>query len=230
MRVIRSYWKDLPEGADTLSEIPQVPLFNEAVYVYGEGGREDIPELESRGYVTQYIETEMYHENVYGRKLITLTMGLHQFGEVLMLDWDCQLVKPLDAKFQEYMAEKPTQIPLYMHNIQNPYNSGFKFNENFAQPNAGFVYTRDQELGARLIELQVQNDIQGMADEWAMALYHETSEIDSYIDLYHPKVCYGVDKDFYLADPETEHSKLQLPLMEKVEEQLGGMDIYFKHK
>jgi len=232
MRVIRSYWKDWPEGHDVFSEIPEVPMFNDVIYVYGEEAKADIPELEKRGYDVRHIEEEVFNKDglVYGRKIISLILGLQDWGEVLMLDWDCVPVKPIDEKFMLYMMEKPTQVPLYAHPTQNPYGNSYKFNGVFLQPNFGFVYSRDKYFGNELLNLAIQYNIVGMTDEWAMQTFAKPYTPFGYIEMYHPKVCFGVDKDFFLKDPESESSKLQLPLIKKVEEQLGGMDIYFKHK
>lgn len=230
MQVIRSYWDD-NNSTDVWNQIPETPLYNDVIYAFGEKNEERLQELRDRGYDVRHILQDLYNEqgNMYGRKLVALTLGLTDFEEVLMLDWDCVPVKPIDDKFMEYMAEKPVQVPLYMQPNQNPYDCSYEFNGAYAQPNFGFVYSRDRDLGRQLLEHAVFYGLEGMIEEWAMYIYAVPTDIENYIGMYHPKVCFGVDKDFYTANPEAEHSMLQLPLITKVEQSLP-MNIYFRHE
>ena len=54
-------------------------------------------------------------DNVYGKKLQALDIALKHWGEVLMLDWDCFISKPLDLIFRQLLNSKPIQVPLYAH-------------------------------------------------------------------------------------------------------------------
>ena len=54
-------------------------------------------------------------DNIYGKKLLVLDKALQDWGEVLMLDWDCYILKPLDKHFYNSLQSKPIQIPLYAH-------------------------------------------------------------------------------------------------------------------
>ena len=43
-----------------------------------------------------------------------LDITLQEFDEVLLLDWDCYILRPLDKNFYDSLKEKPIQIPLYI--------------------------------------------------------------------------------------------------------------------
>ena len=114
IKIIRSLWGFRDH---TYNEIPPMPLLqNEVVYVWG---KENEAMLKERGFETRYVEEESspfaYEilELIYERKLIALDLALKEFGEVIMLDWDCHLLKPLDDDFMESLRQKPIQVPLY---------------------------------------------------------------------------------------------------------------------
>jgi len=102
MKIIRSLWGFRDH---TYNEIPPLPSHpNEIVYVWG---KENEAMLKKRGFETRYVEEETspfaYEvlELIYERKLIALDLALKEFGEVIMLDWDCYLLRPLDDNFLE---------------------------------------------------------------------------------------------------------------------------------
>ena len=111
LKIIRTWWGNYK---DKWEDIPKVPLYdNEIVYVWGEINKEM---LEERGYTCILMEDNYFLGNkVYGKKLQVLDLALKEFGEVLMLDWDCFLGKPLDDNFYEMLSKKETQVPLYAH-------------------------------------------------------------------------------------------------------------------
>jgi len=111
IKIIRTWWGN---DSDKWEDIPIKPLYNnEIVYVWGDENKE---ELESRGYACIAMGDNNYSgNNVYGRKLQVLDIALKHWGEVLMLDWDCLILKPLDKDFYNLLRQKETQIPLYAH-------------------------------------------------------------------------------------------------------------------
>ena len=113
LKIIRTWWGN---HQNKMVEIPRSPIFNnEIVYVWGE---DNLIKIRKKGYDCVLVEEDglFNHEsNVYGKKLQALDMGLKDFGEVLMLDWDCHLGKPFDDDFYYMLSQKPTQVPLYAH-------------------------------------------------------------------------------------------------------------------
>lgn len=114
IKIIRSLWG---YRKHTYNEIPPIPTYpNEIVYVWG---KENEAMLKERGFETRYVEEETspfaYEilELIYERKLIALDLALKEFGEVLMLDWDCYILRPLDKDFIKELRKKPIQCPLY---------------------------------------------------------------------------------------------------------------------
>lgn len=112
IKIIRSWWGNNQELMQ--KDIPKIPLYdNEVVYVWGDKNKE---ELESRGYTCISMSSQEFKGgNIFGRKLIVLDLALKHWGEVLMLDWDCFILKPLDEDFYNLLKQKETQIPLYAH-------------------------------------------------------------------------------------------------------------------
>lgn len=123
IKIIRSLWGFRDH---TYREIPPVPLHpNEIVYVWG---RENENMLKERGFETRYVTEEtspFAHEVlelIYERKLIALDLALKEFGEVIMLDWDCYVLRPFDKEFITELRKKPIQIPLYIQH-EDCYNA-----------------------------------------------------------------------------------------------------------
>lgn len=117
MKIIRAFWGD---QESTWDEVPPKPLFdNEVVYVYG---RENYERFRSMGYETvliHYDSTELEHSTVYKHfvhKLECLKRAEHAYLEYLFLDWDVQIVKPLDDNFWNLIRTKGRlQCPLYAY-------------------------------------------------------------------------------------------------------------------
>ena len=112
IKIIRSWWGDF---ADKFKEIPKFPLYpgQEIVYVWG---KDNFKILSQRGYICYLMKDDDYGlDNIYGKKLLVLDRALQDWGEVLMLDWDCYILKPLDNSFILSLNSKPIQIPLYAH-------------------------------------------------------------------------------------------------------------------
>lgn len=111
IKIIRTWWGN---DSDKWADVPKLPLYpNEVVYVWGDENKE---KLEKRGYVCISMgDNDFSGSNVYGKKLQVLDIALKHWGEVLMLDWDCYILKPLDKHFYNSLQSKPIQIPLYAH-------------------------------------------------------------------------------------------------------------------
>ncbi len=111
IKIIRTWWGNFE---DKWIDVPKLPLYNnEVVFVWG---KDNLKKLKDRGYECIEIpEDEFVIENIYGKKLQVLDVALQKYGEVLMLDWDCFILKPLDLYFRQLLNNKPIQIPLYAH-------------------------------------------------------------------------------------------------------------------
>ena len=102
MKIIRVLW-----GDKINHEIPPFPLLeNEVVYVWGEKNNQM---LLDRGWKTRLLSSHTFEGefNGFGKKIFALNQALEEFNEVLLLDWDCYLLKPLDDKCNAASAPIP---------------------------------------------------------------------------------------------------------------------------
>ena len=110
--IIRTYWGNRNE---TKAEIPRLPVYiNHLVYVWGKDNEEY---LQNRGFKTFLVE-ESYpyfdsYNTQYGKKLVALDLALQKFEKVIMLDWDCYALRPLDENFYKLLGKNETLCPLY---------------------------------------------------------------------------------------------------------------------
>lgn len=254
IKIIRALWGG---NKDTLKEVPPVPLFGseEIVYVWGIHLEK---ELKKHGYTTVLINEDLYpyfndYKTEYGKKLIALDIALKEFGEVILLDWDNLPLRPLDAKFFNYLKDKPIQCPLYSQHVDTA-NSFFesdrrehipqkalelfniierelkkyswKFNkEMLLTPNFSFVYSRVKTLGEELIKIALDNKIEGCVEEHAMFLYSKCS-YQEYLKNYQPLVVEGVAQDIEILNVPV--CRVQREFNQYVDSILP-MDLYFKH-
>ncbi len=163
--------------------------------------------------------------NGFGKKLFALNQALEEFNEVLLLDWDCYLLKPLDDNFYNSLKEKPIQIPLYIQHkdtkdaileILPPNQSielqkeldlmgdGFKkygwdWEDGYAAPNFGWVYCRDRDFPNYLITKALENNLQTVVDEFATLLYVDCT-LEEYIEDYAPLVVRGSSNSKFILD------------------------------
>lgn len=235
MQVIRSYWKDWPAGSPTLSQIPEVPPFNDIIFVYGEGAKEDIPELKARGYDVRHIEEDHFNRDGYafGRKLVSLELAMMEFDKVLMLDWDCVPTREFDLEdpeFTKHLYGNEILVPVYAHPNQR-YSYIYEYG-HYISPNFGFVYCESAGAAHRLLEFAYAKNLDACVEEHAMFLYaieNGFTTWQSYIAWYAPTVCYGVDPAHYEGDKKyTEYGSINYKTIQLVDELLE-MDIYFKH-
>jgi len=250
LKIIRTFW-----GNDKriMSEIPIVPLYdNEIVYVWGD---ENNKWLTKRGYNTKIVNkftSSKYtpRSNMFIKKLIALDLALQEFNEVILLDWDCYILRNFDDNFYNHLKEKPIQCPLYSHNIdiknsclemdkkhtQNVLDFidtltntipkySWKMDNMYISPNFCFVYSRDKSLGKELLNITLKNNITGCIEEHAMFLYANCS-IEEYIERYQPKVVRGISpsvtKNKFMA--EISRKKFNDYLDTKI-----NMDVYLEH-
>ena len=220
MKIIRVLW-----GDKINHEIPPFPLLeNEVVYVWGEKNNQM---LLDRGWKTRLLSNHTFEGefNGFGKKIFALNQALEEFNEVLLLDWDCYLLKPLDDKFYNTLKEKPIQIPLYIQHkdtkdaileILPPNQSiqmqkeldimgkgfkkyGWEWEDGYVAPNFGFVYCRDKDFGNELLKIAINNDLQTVVDEFATLLYVDCT-LEEYIKKYLPSVLRGGSNEKYILN------------------------------
>ncbi len=221
MKIIRVLW-----GNDINHEIPPCPLMdNEVVYVWGD---ENNQMMIDRGWETRPYHTSFLFEgkhNAFGKKLLALKEAMDEFGEVLLLDWDCHLIKPLDEKFYNTLKTKPVQIPLYIQHkdtkdaileILPPNQSielqkeldilgkgfkkyGWEWEDGYVAPNFGFVYCRDKDFAQKLFDIAIKHDLQTVVDEFA-TLIQVNCTLEEYIKKYLPTVLRGSSNDKFIFD------------------------------
>tara|TARA_Y100000356_G_scaffold129543_1_gene130722 strand:+ start:6184 stop:6927 length:744 start_codon:yes stop_codon:yes gene_type:complete len=220
MKIIRVLW-----GDKVNHEIPPFPLLeNEIVYVWGE---ENNQLLIDRGWETRLLSSYMFEGefNGFGKKLFALNQALEEFNEVLLLDWDCYLLKPLDDNFYNLLKEKPIQIPLYIQHedtknaildlvgqnqsakfmeemdlLQEGFKKyGWEWEEGLVAPNFGFVYCRDKSFAKKLIDLAIKEDLKTVVDEFATKLYVDCT-LEEYIEKYCASVLKGRSDEMIILD------------------------------
>lgn len=213
VKIVRVLW-----GDSVNHELPKVPIFSgqEVVYCFD---YESFWFAQDLGYECKLVKDDLFPGkklNNFGRKLQALDLALQEYDEVLMLDWDCYLLKPLDKNFYDSLKEKPIQIPLYIQHedtaqaiieIQDisPSKSfidemklmekgfhkyGWKWEEGIVAPNFGFVYCRDKSLGKKLVDIAIKEDLTTVVDEFATLIYVDCT-LEEYIEKYTPRVLKG---------------------------------------
>ena len=246
MKIIRVLW-----GNNVNHEVPPFPLLgNEVVYVWGE---ENNKELLKRGFETRFLHSNMFEDefNAFGKKLFALNEALGEFKEVLLLDWDCHLLKPLDEYFYNTLKEKPIQIPLYiqpkntketiletlepnqsielqkeLHLMEKGFKKyGWHWEEGYVAPNFGWVYCRDKNFGNELLIHALNNNLQTVVDEFATLLYVDCT-LEEYIEKYLPSVVRGLSNDNYILDNKL--STIGRKFNDYIDTQVN-MKPYFEH-
>lgn len=250
VKIVRVNWGNINFG---LIEIPIVPIFpNQIVYVWGE---ENNRVLKSRGYKTKLmppLDDDIYSEynGRFIRKLIALDLALKEYGEVILLDWDCYILRELDETFYNYLKEKPIQCPIYGQfervsescvesdpNInENDLNFvklldttfkqySWKYEDVYGSPNFSCVYSRDVNFGKDLLDITLKHKILGCIEEHAMWVYANCT-MEEYMKRYQPKFLLGV------SNQVVQHSNLAQTARKKINDYVEShvpMDIYLEH-
>jgi hypothetical protein len=222
-------------------------LDNQLVIVWDEPNRLLMEEL---GYPYHYMGESRYSfQTNFLYKILALKQAMSMFDEILFLDWDCFIQKPLDWKFYERLRGKgPIQMPLYFYppeileeyktispfvnEAMHYFNMFFynmlrlgkwKFWGGLTLPNAGFIYCRDKEFFNALHQIQIDNGITSNVEEVCALIYFNKliETTDEYLDRFEPVVCLGKD--------DLEMKEKQVILNQYSTERLKK-DIYFIHE
>lgn len=244
MKIIRALWGD---NVKAHTEIPPVSLYNEIVYVWGEKNEKF---LKDRGYITRLITKhdpiDIVPTNALLRKLFMLEYALEEFDEIFFLDWDCQILRPLDDTFYSYLREKETQCPIYAQaldplesykeivpkitELDIAYDEGFrkyswKKDNMLISPNFGCFYTRNKSIGKEMVKIAIDHNMIGCGDENAMFVYANCT-LEEYIERYTPKFMLGVSRKMY--NKELHISRLQNEFNDYLASKLE-LDEYLEH-
>lgn len=229
MQIVRVFWGDLKPF---LHEIPNQPLFNkEIVMVFG---TENEQYFKSLGYNTYLINPSSYDLKYntilthYGHKLEALKKAEELYDEYLFLDWDIDIIKPIDNTFYELIKNKGNiQCPLYAYQFRFledsiPYhlNKGtltdnlkiffenhvsemrkyhWKFKEYLVIPCFCFLYSNNNKVATELLKIMNNNNLIACIEEFAMFLY-TNCPLDQYISQHEPVVIRGKEKDKHLEN------------------------------
>jgi|TARA_B110000908_G_C10217821_1_gene433687 hypothetical protein len=213
IKIVRVLW-----GDQVNFEVPRIPLYpeQEVVYCFDYKSYWFVSDL---GYDARLVKEDIFAGsklNNFGRKLQALDIALQEFDEVLLLDWDCYILRPLDKNFYDSLKEKPIQIPLYIQHKDTKaailevipkeqpqalkdeltlleegfHKYGWEWEEGIVAPNFGFVYCRDKSFGKKLLDITIKNDLTSVVDEFATLIYADCT-LEEYIEKYAPRVLKG---------------------------------------
>jgi hypothetical protein len=248
IQIIRALWGN---SSKIIDEIPVTPLFeNEVVFVWEEKNKEYVEKL---GYKTIQIPPNDYTTllNHYTHKLEAIKVADGLFDEYLFLDWDIEIIKPIDDNFYNLIKNKsPLQCPLYSYssdhfeivnkllinknitdknihdfvNIQEKEMQKYKWllNNNQVLPCFCFYYTNNIKIGEKLLSIYKENNILTCIEEFAFYLY-SNCDLNSYIEKYEPIVIRGKEKSS-LNERQQSLNKLNSYINNKI-----NKDIYLVH-
>jgi hypothetical protein len=224
MQIVRTFW-----GTMTPTYLAQIEnsvndSLNEIVYVWGKDNHDIIT---SKGFDTILVSNEPYDPKISNshhfhdyrnmhHKLVCIDMATKQFGEILFLDWDCKLVKPLDDNFyHELKNGNSIQAPLYVYPKEslntlidennddvmdrffktlklNLEKYSYEWNDCYVVPNTGFVYCRDSDLTTHLCDLSEEFELEILVEEFALYVYVSSLySLEEYINNIEPSVISG---------------------------------------
>lgn len=223
-------------------------LNNQMVIVWDEVNCELMEKL---GYPYHYMghSLKFNREFNFYHKLLAIERAMELYDEILFLDWDCYIQKPLDDNFYNLMRGRgDIQIPLYFYPNEilrqyetiNPKGNDFdhyfnmffyqiirngkwKFDNGIVIPNAGFIYLKDKDFPKKLIEIQKVHGITSNIEEVCALIYFNEyiHSTDQYLDTIEPLVCLGKD------DLEMEGKQI---LLNQYSIDKLNKDIYFIHE
>lgn len=206
--------------------------------------------LDSIGYPYYYMgESIVNTEFNFFHKIMALERAMEMYDEILFLDWDCEIQKPLDDEFYNLLRSKSDiQMPLYFYpdEILNDYKTispfvsndihyynmffyqilrrgRWKFDNGIVIPNAGFIYCRNKDFFKELNTIQRQYGIVSNIEEVCAMIYFNRfiDTTDDYLDMVEPVVCLGKD-DLEMWEKQVKLNRYTIDKLNK--------NIYFIHE
>jgi hypothetical protein len=222
-------------------------LNNQIVFVWD---RVNCDFLDKIGYPYHYMgESIVNVEFNFFHKIMALERAMEMYDEILFLDWDCEIQKPLDDNFYTLLRDKSDiQIPLYFYPNEilkdyktispfvsddiHYYNMFFyqiqrrgkwKFDNGIVIPNAGFIYCRNKDFFKELNIIQRQYGIVSNIEEVCAMIYFNRfiETTDEYLDKIEPVVCLGKD-DLEMWGKQIKLNKYSIDKLNK--------NLYFIHE
>lgn len=224
-------------GDFNTTNITNGPQFNEIVYVWGVETRNNLKELGYNTILVSKDKRSIYYqtdETIFFHKLLALEIACKSFNKVLMLDWDYELVKPLDSNFFNYLNTKQFLCPVYSYkntdvfeykkypsdwkdwHSNNLQDYSWKKDDLYIIPNAAMIYTNDNTIGTTLLDIANKKQIRTLIEEYTIYINTNCGLVE-YIEKYHPTFMYGRIGDSYTEINDYVNTKL-------------SMDIYFQQK
>lgn len=232
-----------------IKEIPQKPMFNEIVYVWG---LDNLKYLSDLGYNTKLVSENplTYKKEIekFNHKIDCFQLASEEYESFIFLDWDVFLFKPIDDDFYKSLDDKSFAAPLYSYpkkfielsNTLNDFNANLWVNEQISRmktyaweyddlivlPNAGFFYCYDKSVPKLLRKIVNENNILTLVEEFAIFVLSDC-DLETYIKTYEPSQMYGKpDEDVFVL------SNIKQECAKKLNEHISTIikkDIYFKH-
>lgn len=257
-KFIRTFWGDVHSMGTRYTDQIESAIhdnLNELVYVWGV---DNYNFIKSKGFDCKLISEDNYNRDLasnhtfldhksLNHKLWVINHAVKEHGEILFLDWDCRLIKPLDDNFYSLLKDgNSLQVPLYVYPKQaldwmidktkdediNPFfhklkkfitQYSYSWNENYIIPNTGLVYCRECDID--LLKISLDLDLEAVPDEFSVMAYALDNKLSltEYINKHEPKVITGKlhDEDWWV-EKENEFNIYVSNLTNK--------NIYFEHR
>ena len=254
IQIIRMFWGDVYAMdnyyAKQIKRSKQDNL-NEIVYVLGKENYKFIKDL---GYNAILVSEDNYNRKLssdhtyidfknLNHKLWLFEKALQEHDEIIFLDWDCRLKKPLDDNFYNLIKNGgELQVPLYIY----PQNSldwlcetlspkdffltlkknvikySYNWKNHYIIPNTGFMYCRNKNIN--LLDKSLNLKLEAVPDEFSVFVYAQEKNYSllKYIQNLEPQVILGKEhgEDWWIQIQSE---------FDKFVNQFKNKDIYFEH-
>lgn len=221
IKFFRAFWGDFERYRDQI----EACVDDEFDYEIICWGRENKDKFNELGLEATLVHPDNYDWDIasdhtfidhksLNHKLKALEFAVERWGEVIFLDWDCKLIKPLDNHFYEAVQlGNSLQVPLYYYSdkafemfkeldnqeffrkLEEGIKAyGMKVQDGYALPNTGFIYCREKAIAERLFNISIDNDLEAVPDEFAVAILAGNNLL-KYLSLYEPEVVIGKQHD-----------------------------------
>jgi hypothetical protein len=183
------------------------------VYTYGKETHETLSKI---GFNSIMLSENPFEWDLidfcYRHKLEALRYAFEEDGydEIIHLDWDCYPTKKMPSDFWEVLGQKEA----IQANLQKYKAGKCNWRDNRPDyryiPNGGFLYIRDKEIPAKLIEIWDNQKKYKRSAEPALGRLTDDmmggwKGIDTYWDLFEPEFCNLRKRSAYV--PERRHAK-----------------------
>lgn len=258
MKIIRTFWGNVHSMGNRYTDQIETSVsdnLNELVYVWG---IDNYNFIKSKGFECVLLSEDSYNRELasnhtfwdhksLNHKLWIVNHAVKEYGEILFLDWDCRLIKPIDSNFYELLRNgNEFQVPLYVYPKKaldwlidktdgedvNPFfhklkkfmiQYSYNWNSNYIIPNTGLIYCRNSNID--LLKISLDLELEAVPDEFSVMAYAMSKgmDIDNYIKTLEPSIISGKEHD------EDWWMKIQNNFNNHVSS-IVKKDIYFQHK